>query len=111
MKRQLISIALLAAAIAADLMGLPHVSTLLSAVFATLVGVTALQCAALLVCHPEPWTLDAVRAMRAVKPIPGKAVGQGLALAAMGWWVTLAAYLLAVTLAAAVERLETGENQ
>lgn len=111
MRVQLISPALLAAAILADCLQMPLLRDAAVLLFSTICGALIFGAAAIVLDYPKPWALECIAAARAVKPLPGKSLAQGIAIAVMGWWALLAAYLVAVALAAAVTHLQTGENQ
>ena len=102
--KNLISIAILAAAIACEALGDVDLSRGLQAVFVTLCMATAGLAAAVISAGRRPWAIEAAAAMRAAPRIPGKSIGQVLALAVMGWWLMLAVYVAALALTYIAER-------
>lgn len=100
----LVSVAILAAAIACEAMGAATASATLQVVFLAICGAAIALSAAVLTAGHQPWALAAAADMRAKPRLPGKAAGQLLALALMGWLLPLAVYAVALFLTYLAEK-------
>lgn len=102
--KNLYTVAMLAAAIICEALELKAASLVYQLMFTTTCLLAGIYAAVVSLARPRPWAQAAADAMRAAPRLPGKAVGQSLALAAMGWWLMLAVYVAALALTYIAER-------